>query len=183
MFCPKCGQQQLSDEVRFCSRCGLALMGVAGLFEADGQTAAGLQTPAAGFTARQRGTRKGLLVISGGFAFVLLTLLLTAIHEDFFDLLPLAALVIFVGLMRTLYAVLLEDDAAAHRAAKQAAKRMTVIESAGGQRELPPAHSIAASEFAARRRHTGHTTEIDAQPPSVTEGTTRLLEEERDRRA
>jgi len=25
MFCPKCGQQQLSDEVRFCSRCGVNL--------------------------------------------------------------------------------------------------------------------------------------------------------------
>jgi len=25
MHCPKCGQQQVSDEMRFCSRCGFAL--------------------------------------------------------------------------------------------------------------------------------------------------------------
>jgi hypothetical protein len=25
MFCPKCGQQQISEETRFCSRCGLPL--------------------------------------------------------------------------------------------------------------------------------------------------------------
>jgi endogenous inhibitor of DNA gyrase (YacG/DUF329 family) len=29
MFCPNCGQQQVSDEMRFCSRCGLALTGLA----------------------------------------------------------------------------------------------------------------------------------------------------------
>lgn len=29
MFCPNCGQQQVSDEMRFCSRCGLALSGLA----------------------------------------------------------------------------------------------------------------------------------------------------------
>ena len=29
MYCPKCGQQQVSDEMRFCSRCGLALTGLA----------------------------------------------------------------------------------------------------------------------------------------------------------
>ena len=29
MFCPSCGQQQVSDEMRFCSRCGLALSGLA----------------------------------------------------------------------------------------------------------------------------------------------------------
>ena len=29
MFCPKCGQQQVSNETRFCSRCGLAISGLA----------------------------------------------------------------------------------------------------------------------------------------------------------
>src|SRR5215470_5782169 len=29
MYCPNCGQQQISDEMRFCSRCGLALSGLA----------------------------------------------------------------------------------------------------------------------------------------------------------
>src|ERR1051325_3336101 len=29
MYCPSCGQQQISDEMRFCSRCGLALTGLA----------------------------------------------------------------------------------------------------------------------------------------------------------
>src|SRR5215216_1726912 len=29
MYCPNCGQQQISDDMRFCSRCGLALSGLA----------------------------------------------------------------------------------------------------------------------------------------------------------
>ena len=29
MYCPNCGQQQASNEMRFCSRCGLALSGLA----------------------------------------------------------------------------------------------------------------------------------------------------------
>src|SRR4029453_6317519 len=29
MYCPNCGQQQVSGEMRFCSRCGLALTGLA----------------------------------------------------------------------------------------------------------------------------------------------------------
>ena len=28
MYCPNCGQQQVSEEMRFCSRCGLALSGL-----------------------------------------------------------------------------------------------------------------------------------------------------------
>jgi hypothetical protein len=28
IYCPRCGQQRLSPDVRFCSRCGLALEGV-----------------------------------------------------------------------------------------------------------------------------------------------------------
>ena len=36
MFCPKCSQRQISDEARFCSRCGFQLEGVALLLLNDG---------------------------------------------------------------------------------------------------------------------------------------------------
>ena len=36
MYCPKCGQQQLSDEVRFCSKCGFQLVAVSQLLRTDG---------------------------------------------------------------------------------------------------------------------------------------------------
>src|SRR4051794_18056571 len=36
MFCPRCGQQQISDLTKFCSRCGLQLGLVAELLEHGG---------------------------------------------------------------------------------------------------------------------------------------------------
>ena len=36
MYCPKCSQQQVSEDLRFCSRCGFPLAGVALLLENDG---------------------------------------------------------------------------------------------------------------------------------------------------
>lgn len=38
MYCPRCGQQQLPDEVRFCSRCGFQLVAVSQLLRNDGIT-------------------------------------------------------------------------------------------------------------------------------------------------
>ena len=39
MFCPKCSQQQVSDDMRFCSRCGLQLSAVKELLDSNGALA------------------------------------------------------------------------------------------------------------------------------------------------
>ncbi len=36
MYCPKCSQQQVSEDLRYCSRCGFPLTGVALVLENDG---------------------------------------------------------------------------------------------------------------------------------------------------
>jgi zinc-ribbon domain len=36
MHCPKCGHQQASEDMRFCSRCGFSLSGVAEILANDG---------------------------------------------------------------------------------------------------------------------------------------------------
>ncbi len=38
MYCPQCSQPQLSEEMRFCSRCGFSLSGVKELVAAGGET-------------------------------------------------------------------------------------------------------------------------------------------------
>ena len=73
-------------------------------------------------TPRQRGTRKGILVLVAGLIFGLVSALMTAIKEDFFVLMLPAAIVIVYGVMRILYAMLLEDDAARKKAARRASK-------------------------------------------------------------
>jgi hypothetical protein len=169
MYCPRCGQQA-SEEVSFCSRCGLPLDDAAALVEAGGHLAPRPDAPA--LTPRQRGARKGLLIMAGGFIFFALALLLMTIKQDFFVLMLPAALVFTFGVMRAFYGLLLEDDAARRRPERGRAK---LARRASGEREeLPPARTRPASDFAKSRADTSDM----VAPQSVTEATTTLLEKD-----
>jgi hypothetical protein len=178
MHCPQCGQQQVSDEVRFCSRCGLALAAVARLINGGGHLAEPGEGEGRGLSKRQRGVRKGLIVMAGSLVSCALAGLITAMDDDFFPLLLLAAFAFILGLMRMLYGMLLEEDTPRAKAGRKvgATKSRPALEGAwardGG--ELPPARGFSAADLARPRQQTA---EMSA-PSSVTEGTTRLLENE-----
>lgn len=179
MFCPKCSQRQVSEEVRFCSRCGFPLGGVVRLLDGNGQLAEVEEVGALRLTNRQRGKRKGLLIMAGGFSFGLLAVLLAAIKEDFFVLMLPAALALVVGFMRMLYGMMLEDNAPAptrekNRAGEKAKTPRTLEGARARGTELPPARGFDAANFARTRSKTSEM----AAPTSVTENTTRLLEDE-----
>jgi hypothetical protein len=172
MFCPRCGQQA-AEEVRFCSRCGLPLDAAAGLVAAGGSPAPEPAEAQAnvGLTPRQRGTRKGLMIIAGGVLFFVIVAILSTIKDDFIPFLLFAGLIITVGVMRVLYGLLLEEHAPAGKSSKHPAELPREKGSAG---ELPPARAVPASAFAKHGAQTG----AMAAPPSVTESTTRLLDED-----
>jgi hypothetical protein len=180
MFCPRCSQQA-SDDVRFCSRCGFPLDDLAELVASGGYLASEAGEEARTLTPRQRGTRKGALIMVAGLMFGILAVLLTLFKEDFFVLMLPAAIVLTIGVMRILYGLLLEDDSARAKAAKKlpASPREKVragLEAATARgTELPPAPSVPASVFTSARANTSDM----AAPPSVTESTTRLLEEDK----
>ena len=173
MFCPRCGQQA-AEGVSFCSRCGLPLGPAAELVEAGGE----LARPGAGggLTPRQRGTRKGLMIISGGVIFFVVAVLLTAFKEDFFPFLILGGFLLTAGVMRMLYGLLLEEHAPARRLprrdAADAAQELPAEPARRGA--LPPARAVPASAYA---RPGAQTSDMTA-PPSVAESTTRLLDED-----
>lgn len=190
MFCPRCGLQLASEEARFCSRCGLRLDALAQFIEGGGRLdarEAAEDLPA--LTPRQRGTRKGIMILAGGLIFGLIALFLTAIKEDFFVFLVLAAFIMTVGIMRILYGLLLEDDSARKKREKRlkkesrrsarderpdpARERRRGKPAGARGKELPPRRSVPATAFARPGAETGET----AAPPSVTESTTRLLED------
>jgi hypothetical protein len=181
MYCPRCSQQA-SGEVRFCSRCGLPLDAVAELVERGGladerQVVADFE--AGTLTPRQRGTRKGLLILVAGLIFGVIAAMLTAFKEDFFPLLIISAFLMTGGVMRVLYGLLLEDDSARRKAAKglkaSRDKSSKKLKSANSRAAvLPPARSVPASLYTNGR---GDTSDM-AAPPSVTESTTRLLEDD-----
>lgn len=178
MYCPRCSQQQPSEEVRFCTRCGMPLEGVARLLE-GGAEASGVEEarPPRRLTKRQREMRESVVAMIAGVLLTVIAALLTAYKEDFFILLPITAVVFVGGLCRLIYVALVEEDAPAESDAKtltaERARRTAALGASRGG-ELPPARVARVSEFVPARADTSEM----AAPASVTEGTTRLLEDE-----
>src|SRR5215213_7631550 len=66
MYCPNCGQQQISEEMRFCSRCGLALSGLAEWLGGGGPPAKRAdETQVAAPSPRRKGIRRAAKVMFG----------------------------------------------------------------------------------------------------------------------
>ena len=189
MYCPQCGQQQASTEMRFCSRCGFPMIGVVELL-ASGGLLTGAQDASiqqAGDSPRRMGVRQGVMMLFIGAVLVPVLGILagsTPGNNLLELLLPLTAVICFAGgLMRILYATIFEQGASsikAHTAADVAPmppiappqlKAEARISALPPQREQP-----AASFFTPPRRM--DTAEL-VQPPSVTENTTRLLDEDK----
>src|SRR5712671_757378 len=64
MFCPRCGQQQATDSMRFCSRCGFAMEGTMHVLAHGGMLPA-YQAPPGEKTIspRRRGVKQGALLM------------------------------------------------------------------------------------------------------------------------
>ncbi|MDT7687917.1 MAG: hypothetical protein QOJ70_2863 [Acidobacteriota bacterium] len=179
MFCPQCGQQQASDAARFCSRCGFQLEAVSGLLVTGG-AAPELAVEAVPIpeTPRRKGARLGgKLMLSGMFLAPVLAMLSELIGTP--DELALLGVIVFMaGLFRLLYALIFEDGPYRRQLQQQ---QVYVPPAQFAPREasaLPPSQGVPARAYAAPPR--AETGEI-AYRPSVTEGTTRLLDDERDR--
>lgn len=77
MFCPRCGQQQLTDSMRFCSRCGFLMEGAMTLLAHDGILPQ-YQPPEEpkGISPRRKGVKQGaFLVLSGAVLVPMLAVL------------------------------------------------------------------------------------------------------------
>lgn len=174
MYCPQCGQQQVSDELRFCSRCGFQLNGVTQLLNSGGELPGlGNGEQRRRRSPRREGVRQGVMLM---FVAMVLAPLANFIGEGG-EVLP--ATFIMLGLMRLLYAVIFQEGAASRK--KHDAQPSYVappmpqqMNARGGARggALPPSRSVPVGDYVARRVETA---EI-VQPPSVTENTTKLLD-------
>ena len=177
MHCPQCGQQQISGEARFCKSCGFPLDGVRELLASGGisstlekESHQPRQSP------RRQGVRQGVMLL---FMFMVAVPLYGLIGKPVMALPPLF---LMAGLMRILYAVIFQEGAP--RKKKQQSNTLpnvapsTIDQSGTATRgtALPPAQSVPVTAFNARP---GDTREM-VNPPSVTEHTTKLLNESPD---
>lgn len=180
MHCPHCGQQQVSDVVRFCSRCGFPLEGVIYLL-ANGGALPSYQPANASreISPRRKGVKQGaLLILIGAILVPLLGVLFSFTSRPSLleVLIPLAAIIFFVGgPLRMLYAALFEEGAPRmYLPAASYAPPPVQMPQPVRQGMLPPPAA------APPRGWRSNTAEL-VQPHSVTENTTRLLDKQANR--
>jgi hypothetical protein len=164
MYCPKCGQSQPSLEVRYCSRCGLPLHEISQWLETgDNALLAGMpslpEEPGKRRTAMRQGAK---LVFLSAVVFPFAFGLCMAVHGPFFLIFP--ATMFILGLAWALYARLFYEDAIS-----PAHSKATHF---GNRSELPPVREPSGLPWQTKPARTA---EI-AEPPSVTDRTTNLLE-------
>ena len=176
MYCPNCSQQQVSDEMSFCSRCGFSLTAVKQLV-ASGTGLVGPQ-----LSRGQCHVRKGTWMMLASLLLTIFAGLVTAVDDDFAPILIVPFLCYLIGFALLLYGVFFADKRAANAAL--AAQKLVVpmmpaqLGYIARSPQLPPQRVAPVESFTPQRANTA---EI-IHPPSVTENTTKLLDEESDRR-
>ncbi|HEV2863806.1 MAG TPA: zinc ribbon domain-containing protein [Pyrinomonadaceae bacterium] len=182
MFCPRCGQKQLSDGTRFCSYCGFGLEVVSQLLPTNGQLGWHQPAPAgpAQVTPRQKGLRQGAMLLASTFLVVpLIAIIGYGLLGLPGELVAVAAIICFVGgVLRMLYAQFIEEGGAPGAQALPSyvppAVPPNYLGTPAQGSALPPAQQPAAG-FRPRRFDTG---ELVTPPPSVVDHTTRLLDKQ-----
>jgi len=170
MYCPRCGQQQASNDARFCSRCGFQLAATRELLFSDGVSVPpGVRAQQNTRSPRQKGRRLGGKLMFAALGIAPITFAFCLLVESPVPLL-LPTIIFWVGLMRMLYARLFEDEA------QFTAYKMYLPPMIEQNPPLLSPDYQPAADYGPRRVNTA---EI-AQPPSVTESTTKLLKEQRD---
>ncbi|MEK6279220.1 MAG: zinc ribbon domain-containing protein [Acidobacteriota bacterium] len=177
MYCPQCGQLQVADTIRFCSRCGFPLEGVSLVVSSGGQVPTRYVQPGKQpLSPRSKGVRQGaMLMLSTLLVVPLVAIISVNMLLNPEVVIPLAAILCFVGgLLRILYALIMEDavpQAETDQISGYGASPQ--LDRSAHHAALPPASAGAATGWRPRP----NTAEI-YQPPSITENTTRLLDKD-----
>ena len=172
MFCPQCGLQQVTEDARFCSRCGLPLSEVSGVL-ARRATPEALPEPAPPqqkqISRRRRGLKQGAYMV---LAMALLGFLFAVTNADEDSALTIVMLGLLAAFLRMLYALVFQREKRPREAAPVVPAEALYQPPPPVMFPPVPTNPVPASRS---RYNTG---EIPAEPPSVTEHTTRQLEQE-----
>jgi len=166
IFCPQCGSQRISTEVRFCSRCGFNLESVEQLVATGGLTLATVGTSSE-ISPRKKGIRLGAKIL---FSSIVTFPVIIAMCVAFDTPGPLvfSFLLFLLGVSHMSYARLFLEDV------PRTSGQLPVMNGVPPVGALP-VHRAPVSFNSPRGATTG---ELQA-PPSVTEHTTNLLEHPR----
>ena len=183
MHCPKCGQQQISHETRYCSRCGFLLTGVALVVDNEGQVPGLASSESAAVSPRRRGIKQGIFLFLLSFLVVpLLGMIALASGSE-----PVLAgfgffLCVVGGLLRIVYAFMFESNSPGGSTLEEniLASSRSYLKKRQNKAELPAGDPTPANVYAAPTGGTWRDTNDLATPSSVTDSTTKLLVKEQD---
>lgn len=172
MYCPKCSQQQPSEGMRFCSRCGFTLSGVALVLENNGTIP---QLPAQmPRLSRSRIMIESAILTAFSWTVAFVATFWFSAHGIGELIAQVAALVFFllglIGLIRFLYGFLFGEGII--KDAGQVTPAGQILAGDPHRAALPPQQSVPISDYPLRVN-----TKEMSPPLSVTENTTRLLDE------
>jgi hypothetical protein len=181
MYCPRCGTQQVNEEIRFCSRCGLPLSGI-GLVVANNGELPQIYNPNNKITEspKKAGVKFGAFMVLLGCLIVPISGIITVALDLEPYLTGLAAIIFFVGgVLRMIYAALFEEGANTLQTNQPILnKTQTPLPSAQNYNALPPQpienNPVSAYQPPIGSWRTPATGEV--VPPSVTEHTTKFLD-------
>lgn len=178
MHCPSCGQQQVSTETKFCSRCGMPLSVVAEVV-AHG----GFLPQLAQLNQKKKFFTKKAGVVFGTLWFIFLTMFSTAFFgilgaPD--ELIGIIAISGVFGAMMIIIAslIFLPSSKPPIDMSRFQSTAPPMMHGAGGQNALPPQQSNPASMYNSPRPAGSWRDTKDLEPTSVTESTTRLLDKD-----
>ncbi len=115
MYCPQCGQQQVSDVIRYCSRCGFPLDGVTAVVARGGTLPTQYVQPGyQKLSPRSKGIRQGALLMLSTLLMVPLVAIIGVAILDLHGVIVgiTAVTCLLGGLLRIFYALLMEEPVA-----------------------------------------------------------------------
>ena len=171
MYCPQCSQQQVAEEMRFCSRCGFPLAIVSELVRNGGALAEFDTEGNRQLSPRQMGIRWGALLLIITAVLIPIVALMTAMKNDFGVLFVPVLVVFLIGVARLLHAYLLAQNTPNQVESSSTVRTRGLA--AAHTSALPAGQSMPAASW----KQPVNTSEM-AQPTSVTENTTKLLTDE-----
>jgi hypothetical protein len=157
MYCPNCGQQQISNQIRFCSKCGMPLEAVSTVLTNGGVLPiSNTPTSVKSTSPRKKGIKQGgILMLLGVFFVPFLAILIDSVRGSN-ELVALAAVFFFLGgFLRLIYALLFQDGTPVfsskpdefNNQPSTANTVQTQIPTNLNPNALPPQQSVPASDF------------------------------------
>src|SRR5947207_1767538 len=150
MFCPRCGQQQATDSMRFCSHCGFSMEGVMHLLAHGGMLPQYQPQGEKTISARRKGVKQGASLMLIGAILVPIFGLMSGfapgrLENVFAFFAALSAIICFVGgPLRMLFASIFEEGAPKYQFTPQTSYAPPAIPPARVSALPPPAANPVA---------------------------------------